>query len=279
MTTCAVGVLLAVLIGGGSAATALDRAATKNYLVARRALESHVEQSRTGRVRAVKTYVTTIANTCAGVLKGAPQIVKRKRYVREGSTLVLAPQTVLLSDAAGGIERALRLTAASAIRDFTRGVRGLRWSNALLIKLVDALADDEDAQLEQEAPELCRDARIWTASGYRSLAVQTSRNGEYLATRREVLTRELSKEGCVSPYPGRAVLHVLEQTMSSDQKQTARALSQLETRVAVTSAAIVRSAVAELEKILGGRLQAGRGQTRAAPGGPLCIAVARTAPR
>jgi hypothetical protein len=260
VTTCAVGALLAALISGGSAATALDLSATKNYLAARRALETNVERSRAEPGSAVKTYAAMIADTCAGVLKGAPQIIRMQRYVRKGSTLVLAPRTVLLSDAAGGIEQTLRLKDASAIRNFTREVRGLHWSNAHLIKLVDALADEEEAQLEQEAPELCRDARTWAASGYRSLAVKTSRTGERLAAQKEILTRELSKDDCVNPYPGRAVLHVLERTMSSDQRKTAQALSRLEAHVAATNAAIVRSAVDELEKVLGSRLRADRGK-------------------
>jgi hypothetical protein len=278
-TTCAVGVLLAVLIDGGSATTAPDREATKNYLAARRALETHVARSPAVHRSAAKTYVAGIANMCGGVLKHAPPITGQRRYMHEGSTIVLRPQAVLFSDAASGVEQAARRLDEVAIRRFTREVRGLRWSDSVLTKLVHTLGEIEDAQLEQETPELCRNARTWVASGYKSLAAGTSRTAERLAGLKESLNRALAKEGCVNPYPGRAVLHVLEQTMSSGQSGTAQELSRLEARANAKNEAIVDSAVARIEEVLGSRLHVHSQQVR--PVGVLspCIPVPRTASR
>jgi len=271
----AVGVLLTVFIAGGSATTARDRAATNEYLAIRGALVTHVEQSRTARGTAVATYVAGIASTCAGALKGAPPIRGKRRYVQKGSTLVLAPRTVLLLSAMGSVEQTMHLADAAAIREFIREARGLRWTDRVLTRLVHALADTEGAELEQEAPELCREAHAWAASGYKSIPVKTSRAAERRAAAEEVLTRELAKQHCVAPYPRRAVLHVLEQTMSHEQRTTAEEISRLEARVAVEDAPVVRDAVAQIERVLGTRLQVARGKTSPADGVPVCVAVRR----
>jgi hypothetical protein len=126
-TVFAVGALLAVLIHGSSATTAQDTAATKSYLAARRTLETNIEQSRAEHASAVKTYVAGIASTCAGALRGAPPITgKRRFYIRKGSTLVLAPRAILFSDASVGVEQTMQLAEVTAIREFTREVKGLR---------------------------------------------------------------------------------------------------------------------------------------------------------
>src|SRR5580700_4559094 len=192
-TVCAVGALLAVLIDGGSAKTPREPAATLSYVAARQTLLTTIERSRANQTTAVKAYVTGIASTCAGALRGAPPPTtgKGRFYVRKGSTLVLAPQAILFADATVGVERAMQPAEAAAVSEFTREVRGLRWTDSALTRLVHALANVEDARLQQETPELCRDARAWAASGYRNLAARTSRAAERLAATREVLMQAL----------------------------------------------------------------------------------------
>jgi hypothetical protein len=275
-TTCAVGALLAVVIAGGSASTAPDGTASSRYLVARRVLELNGERYWAMRRRAVKAYVTGIVHACGGVLRYAPPIRGNQRFERQGSTLVLAPQAILFSDAADGVEQAMRMPDAAAIERFTREVRGLRWTRAAVTELVQTLGETEEAQLEREAPELCRDARKWAASGYKALATQTSLAAERLAGLEASLTRALAQEHCVSPYPGRAVLQILEQVMSSGQKRTAQEVSRLEARVAGKEAAILDTAVVQIEEALGGRLRAHGGEVRPRSVVPPCVAVPRS---
>jgi hypothetical protein len=276
-TTCAVAVMLAVTITGGSARTVRDGAATNVYLAARRVVEAKIERLWAKRSSAVSTYVSGIVDTCGGALRHAPPITGNGSYELQGSKLRLSPRAILFFDATGGVEQAMRLPAdAAAVLSFTREVRGLRWTDAGVTELVRTFGETEEAQLKQEAPELCRGVREWVASGYKSLAPQTSRAAERAAGLEATLTRALAKEHCVSPYPGRAVLHVLEQIMSSGQRMTAREISRLEARVAGKEAAILDSAVAQIERALGGRLRAHGGDVRPLSVVPPCIAVPRT---
>jgi hypothetical protein len=80
--------------------------------------------------------------------------------VREGNTVVLAPRALLFLDGAVGVEQAMQPAEAEAIKEFTREVKGLHWSDSVVTKLVHAFVDVEDGRLEQEAPKLCRDARV-----------------------------------------------------------------------------------------------------------------------
>jgi hypothetical protein len=179
---CAVAALLAVVITGGSARMARDGAATNIYLAARRVVEAHMERFWATRRGAVKTYVAGIAHTCGGALRHAPPITGNRSYELQGSKLVLSPWAILFFDTTGGVEQAMRLPAdAAAVGRFARQVRGLRWTDPAVTELVRTLGETEEAQLEREAPELCRDARAWAASGYKSLAAQTSRAAERLA--------------------------------------------------------------------------------------------------
>ncbi len=272
---CVVGAVLALLIDGGSSTPARGSAPTSTYVKARRALATHIERSRSTRRTAVEAYVSGVAATCAGALKHAPPLRARPRYLREGSTLVLDPQAVLFSDAAGGIEQAMHRVDANATREFARETRGLRWTDPALTKLVHALADVEDAQLEQQMPELCRDARAWAASGYRSLAARTSHTAERFPAAEEVLTRELAKQGCVSRVPGRGVLHVLEEHLARGQRTAAEETSGLEARVVQEDVAMVNNAIARIEKVLGTRLNAKSATRGAGNVGPACVAVPR----
>jgi hypothetical protein len=277
-TLFAVGALLAVLIDGGSARAARDLAATNSYLTARRTLETNIDRLRAEHASAVKRYVAGIAATCAGALTGAPPPFtgKRRFYLRKGSTLVLAPRAILFLDATVGVEQTMQLAEAAAVREFTREVRGLRWTDSVLTKLAHALADVEDAQLELGAPELCRDARAWVASGFKSLAVRTSRTAKRLAAQ-EVLMQALAKQGCISPYPGRAVLHVLERTMSPGERRTAEELSRLEGRLTARNAEVMQTALVQIERVLGSRLLSKNGKSRRVGVVPACVAVPRTA--
>jgi hypothetical protein len=277
-TLFATGGLLAVLIDGGSARAARDLAATNSYLAARRTLETNIERLRAEHASAIKRYVAGIAATCAGALTSAPppSTGKRRFYLRKGSTRVLAPRAILFLDATVGVEQTMRLTEAAAIREFTREVRGLRWTNGGSRKLVHALADVEGAQLERGAPELCRDAYAWAASGFRSIAVRTSRTAKRLAAQ-EALMQALAKEGCISPYPGRAVLHVLERTMSRGERRTAEDLSRLEGRLTARNAEVIQTALVQIERVLGSRLLSKNGKSRQVGVVPACVAVPRTA--
>jgi hypothetical protein len=263
----------------GSARTA-DGAATNSYLAARRVFEVDGERFWATRRSVVKTYVAGIVHTCGKALEHAPPITGNRFYELQGSELVLSPRAILFSEATGGVEQTMRLPAdAAAVGRFARQVKGLRWTDPAVTELVRTLGETDEAQLEREAPELCRDARAWEASGYKSFAAETSRAGERLAALEAALIRALAREDCVGPYPGRAVLHVLEQSMSSGQRRTAQEISRAEARVAGRDAAIVDSAVAQIEHALGARLRAHGGEGRPPSVVPPCIVAPRTAPR
>jgi hypothetical protein len=277
-TVCALGALLAVLIDGGSARTARDPAATLSYVAARQMLQANIERSRANQTRAVKAYVAGIASTCAGALRGAPPPIRGKRrfYLRKGSTLVLAPRAILFADATVGVERAMQPAEAAAVSEFTREVRGLRWTDSALTRPVHALADVEDARLQQETPELCRDARAWAASGYKNIAAHTSHTTERLGAAQEALMQALADGGCTGPYPGRAVLHVLIQSTLRGERRTAEALSRLEGRLDARNAEVVQTAVAQIEKVLGSRLLSKNRKGYPVSVVPPCVAVRST---
>jgi len=275
VAVCGGGLVLALLTDGGSATPVRSLGATGSYVIARRVLAEHMERSLTTRRNAAKGYVGGIAATCAGALKDAPPIKGGPRYGRKGSALVLDAQAVLFSDATGGIERTMDVVDANATRELAREARGLRWSDPMEAKLVAALAEVEDAQLELQIPKLCSDARAWAASGYRSIATRPNGAAERFAAAEGVLTQRLAEQGCVSPYPGRAVLHVLEQRVPGGQRTSAEETSRLEASIARENAATVNTAIAEIERILGTRLHAGNGRPRAGGAGPVCIAVPR----
>lgn len=248
---CATGVLLAVVTDGGSSTIQRDRAVTNRYLAARRVFATHLERSQTERDSAVRAYVAGIASSCAGALRGAPPIMGKPGTVREGNTVALAPRALLFLDAAVGVKQRMQLVETAAISEFTREVRGLRWSDSVLTKLVHAFVDVEDGRLEQEAPKLCRDARAWAGSDYKILAAHTSRTAEGFGGAREVLMHALADGGCNGPYPGRAVLHVLERAASRGERRTAEELSHSEARTTRENAELIDNAIAQIERLLG----------------------------
>lgn len=275
-TACGLAVLLVVLIDGGAATTAAhDQRVTNRYLATRRTLLTHFEQSRRRRSRSVEMYVARIISTCAGALSHAPERHEGPRYLRKGSTIVLQPRAILLSDATSGAVLAMRATDATAIGEFSRTAKGLRWTDAALTNLVHALAETEELQVALTAPDLCHDARTWAASGYRSIQPQTGGTAEHLAATEQVLTNDLVRQGCVGPYPGPALLHVLERTMSPTQQAMAQRVSRSEAAVAAHGAELVRNAVARIEGALGTSLQAARAKTRSRRIVSPCIAVPR----
>ena len=257
-------------------ATTRGQAATSSYLTARRALATQIERSRTARRRAAGTYVAEAAASCAGALKNAPR--GKPGYVRHGSELMLDPQAILFLDATVGVERAMDVVDANAIKEFARETKGLRWTDPALTNLVNALAYVEGAPLE-EMPELCRDALAWAASGYSSLGARTSHAAERFGEAREVLSSGLAKEGCVGPYPGRAVLHVLERRVSPGKRKTAEELSRLEARVDHEDGTTVNDGLAQIEKVLGSRLSAENGTPHTVQAGPACDALPSTGRR
>lgn len=89
----------------------------------------------------------------------------------------------------------------------------------------------------------------------------------------------LADGGCTSPYPGRAVLHVLERTASRGERRTAEELSRLEGRLDARNAETVQTAVMRIEKALGSRLLFKNGKVYPVGVVPPCVAVPRTAPR
>jgi hypothetical protein len=196
--------------------------------------------------------------------------------VSHGSTLTLDPQAILFFDTTVAVERTMDLVDANAIKEFGRETKRLRWTDPALTTLVNALARVEDAPLEQETPELCRDAHAWAASAYRSLPARTSQAAERFGEAQEILSRELAKLDCVSPYPGRAVLHALEHGMSPEQRTAAEGLSRLEARLDAENGTIVNDALAQIEKVLGSRLSAENGTPRTVDAVPACVALPRT---
>ncbi len=268
---CALGIGLSFVIGGSSAAPKRDRDATEGYLAARGVFAEQLERARTRRTAVVKAYVAEIAATCSAALRDAPTAREEEPYRQQGSKLVLAPRTALFLDATLGIEQTMRVSDGTAIKVFTRRVRGLRWADSDLTKLVQAFADAEDAQLEGEVPNLCEDARAWSASGFRAVPAHPSDNGERIAATRATLTRQLASAHCRSPYPGPAILHVLQRATPSANLRTAQEISAWEMRYAIREGLIVENALAQIENVLGTRLRMKSGTNRTSGRAPTCV--------
>lgn len=86
----------------------------------------------------------------------------------------------------------------------------------------------------------------------------------------------LADGGCNGPYPGRAVLHVLERATSRGERRTAEELSHSETRTTRENAELIDNAIAQIERLLGTRLQLVRRKVGPVKVVPACAAVPRT---
>jgi len=109
---------------------------------------------------AVKTLAPAIRPTCGALLAGAPDTASVRQLRNE-----VYSATALLSE---------QPERPATIR-FAQRVRHLRWSRRKLTYHADGSAEEELANAELTAPDICADARTLASNGFQHAAPSTTR--------------------------------------------------------------------------------------------------------
>jgi hypothetical protein len=136
-----------------------DVAATRAYLLDRRAYENATKGQRPADEASVRALVASVVGQCPNVLAGAP----RNRALSEFGQEILAQVTHALAEP----ERSTTIA-------FARQVERLKWSNTKLTYFVHGEAAESRANAEIVPPELCSDARAFAASGFQTVSASTT---------------------------------------------------------------------------------------------------------
>lgn len=253
----ALGATLAVVHIGDQVKSSDSVAATKAYLGARSMLEQAAGAALRESGKAATMYVANIASACPGIMKGTPlEGTSTRRTPDEVSNgglgmLKLGDQRLLLLEMINGLELTLVKPRTGAIDKFSETVRSLTWSDGRITSVVRSLVRMEATQVASAVPNLCRDTKVWVASGYRTLAAGTESESDYVKFRGD-LSNELAALGCEHRYPGRAILQLLKPYQRSNKEDaTSASLERLETHVIAAEYAILQRAIGQAEHALG----------------------------
>jgi hypothetical protein len=238
-----------------------DFSSTKAYLQARyslmRASERLLPQGRT----AVNRLVADVGAECPGILGNAPAEKGIQRASGEGGVLRLSTRNLLLLEIVSAVEVSFRESATPAISNFVNKIKQLGWSNGEITDVVHSFGSVEAARLKRRLPELCRDMRIWVASGYKHVPANTEAADPNVEAPGIALASALGDLGCGTGYPERSILQLLKPYQHPSEGLTSVSVDRLETKVSGAEATIVRSAVMRTEGVLG--LPLGQGDAHA----------------
>lgn len=99
--------------------------------------------------------------------------------VRECPAAMMAPHNagfgVMSVETSRVLAAVMRKTNRAAIRQFGYAVASLRWGDPRLTLLVHDMAIREDVAMNVGVPDLCRDLKQWSRSGYQTIPESTSR--------------------------------------------------------------------------------------------------------
>jgi hypothetical protein len=192
-----VGVLAYVILSGGGASGARDRAATYSYLAAGYADEQAVIANRPATMRAFESLERRIVGECAGVMAG--------REDERGSSRSFARRVgeskredEQLSDLEEELSDALESTSSRSNRQatltFISAIRLLHWSDSAITQQVRLKAAELEERLRSPVPDVCADVKAWVSSGYKTLSPATkalmSRREARRPTARDSVQRE-----------------------------------------------------------------------------------------
>lgn len=143
---------------------ASDAKATHAYLKA----ELNEQRATAGgpaELKAIETLEAQVKEGCPGVLAGAPRYTNGEKPSQ--SQLEVSEELI------GGVFGAGERAEHPVLARFARVVRGLRWSNSKLTRLLHSLAKEAAEQSAIPPPDLCADLKFWVASGYAKVSAGT----------------------------------------------------------------------------------------------------------
>jgi hypothetical protein len=143
---------------------AKDVAATHAYLEAKIAEQRTPGGAVRDAIQATEAFAAKLKLECPGVLAAMPRGVAEPQGVSRGE--IGEELTFAAFQPGEHLDHA-------ALARFYQAVRGLKWTNHKLTKLLHALALEADEQSGLAPPPLCDDLKFWVASGYTQSSPET----------------------------------------------------------------------------------------------------------
>jgi hypothetical protein len=148
------------LVPAGALAAPLDIASTHAYLVAGYAA-LHATVTRWSDVEAsIHRLDRKFAAECPNVGAGSPQDEESQKMSYE---------------VAGALWATGYRTDAKIVRRFVRAVKPLKWSNRAITRIARKFAKGLLEMAALPVPNLCRDVRAWSVTGFKSIPASTLR--------------------------------------------------------------------------------------------------------
>jgi hypothetical protein len=195
----ALGVATMGLAPAGAGAATRDLASTHAYVLANYRLAQE-SQARTGAGQAAIVRANRkLAQECPNVGAGSPQ---------NGESQKMSYEVV------GALWSIAYGTVAGPIEAFARAVAPLRWSNPGLTRRAREYAKSLHELAVLPLPDLCRDVREWSASGYRTIPAQTVSFDAHA----ESIEPHVVPERLLAPYLRPADRGVVQSTMRLENK-------------------------------------------------------------
>lgn len=164
VATSAVLGVCALASPASAAPNAKDVAATHAYLEAKIAERRAPAGAVPDAIRATEAFAAKVKLECPGVLAAMPRGKAEPQGVSRGE--IGEELTFAAFQPAEHLDHA-------ALAHFYQKVRGLKWTNHKLTKLLHSLALEADEQSGLALPPLCSDLKFWVASGYTQSAPDT----------------------------------------------------------------------------------------------------------
>jgi hypothetical protein len=173
LTAIAAGLLCLAASQPAAASTHTDRAATSAYLHAELRYLQALDANATPALTSVRSLVAKVSGECPQVLTGAPAIPNGGRTT-PAETKLIEQESAIRAEVLIALLRTWLSTDTQATKAFLAQTRTLRWSNKRLTRAVRKEAANAEVLFLVGVPDICSDARAWTASGYTRLAPGTT---------------------------------------------------------------------------------------------------------
>jgi hypothetical protein len=212
-------------------AQATDRAATSEYLRARKAfIRSASADLPAGRIP-MAALIGHVRAACAGALRGTPlsQPVPPVQSMSPGQKQVWLKYTRLTRRIEEVLEAAQQRRLDTAIKRFTATVASSRWNDPRITDLVNTFIQIERQRLYTPQPDVCREIKKWMVSDYRQLPapLYVGEPGGAIGRR---WTHDVAVLGCgkFSPATPRVVLTALRSYQRPGAQPTTRQVELME---------------------------------------------------
>jgi hypothetical protein len=129
-------------------------------------------------------------------------------------------------------------------------VRSLAWSDRKVTSIIHAIVDTEAAWMNEVVPDVCRDIKTWTASGYRKLPARIQRIPFGIRPFPGRVVRELTAMGYGKRFPERDILQLLKNYEQSGEGITSASVEQLEIKMATKESEALQRGARRIDKAM-----------------------------